>query len=72
MWIRTQNRKILFKPTEISVCLDEKTGKYELIAEWCPLGAYSTEDQAMRVMDMLHRKIDTESGVFQMPEDETE
>ena len=72
MWIRTQNKKALFRATEMIAYRDEQDGKYKIGYDGWDLGEYSTEDQVMRIMDAIHRKIDTESGVFQMPEDETE
>lgn len=76
MWIRSQNRKALFKVTEIVACLNEQDGKYELVCDGWLLGAYSTESQAMTILDKIHRNLDNElelnMDVFQMPEDETE
>lgn len=74
MWIRTQNKKALFKVTEIVACLNEQDGKYELVYDGWLLGAYSTESLAMTILDKIHRKLDNELelnlDVFQMPEDD--
>ena len=72
MWIRTQNRKALFRATEMIVCQNAKDGRYEIVYDGWTLGEYSTESQVMEILNEIQRKIDTESGVFQMPEDETE
>ena len=72
MWIRSQNKKALFRATEIIAYRDEQDGKYKIGYDGWDLGEYSTEDQVMRIMDEIQIKINTEFCVFQMPEDETE
>ena len=78
MWVRSQNKEVLADIKEITL----EDGKcdccvlgvsYSRIDEdkLLLLGVYSTEEKAMQVLDELQCRIArTESGVYQMPEDE--
>ena len=78
MWVRSQNKEVLADIKEITL----EEGKsdscvlgvsYSRIDEdkLLLLGVYSTEEKAMSVLDDLQCRITrTESGVYQMPEDE--
>ena len=80
MWVRTQNKCCLvdIKGCFIDDCYSYKF-KYVIVGmcglsaegnQWS-LGIYKTEEKAMSVLDDLQCRIArTESGVFQMPEDE--
>lgn len=52
MWIRSQDLAILVKANEI--CIENKTN---IRAEGSLIGEYSTEEKAMRVMDMIQKQI---------------
>ena len=86
MWIRSQNRHVLADIKEICLkevdnnIQTENGNEHYFIGyaspmmsngEWWYLGDYKTKEKAMSVLDDLQCRIaKTESGVFQMPEDE--
>lgn len=55
MWIRSQDRKTLLNASDFHV-----VSSYEgfgIISGLCALGYYSTEEKAMKVMDMIQNAI---------------
>lgn len=85
MWIRHQNKKMIYNiVNEIYVSSYNDT-KYAVYSNDYALGVYSTEEKAMKVLDMIEKQIisngtiyaHSTSGsgvrdynVFQMPKDE--
>ena len=82
MWVRSQDKCRLVDVKGCSIVRDHscKNLKFEIDGCICdssaeynqwPLGIYKTEEKAMSVLDELQCRIArSESGVFQMPEDE--
>lgn len=56
MWIRSQDRKILLKASAVHV-LSSSEG-FKIISRLYDLGYYSTEEKALKVMDMIHGRIE--------------
>ena len=81
MWVRSQDKKSLVnvKGCFISDYYSCKELKYEIVGmceslatcnQWS-LGIYKTEEKVMKILDELQYRIArSESGVYQMPEDE--
>lgn len=80
MWIRSQNKCHL---VDIKGCLiddDSWNDEYNIVGWMCAssiddnawvVGKYETKEKAMKVLDELQCRIArSESGVYQMPEDE--
>lgn len=82
MWIRSQDRKKLLNASDFHV-----VSSYEgfgIISGLSSLGSYSTEEKAMKVIDMIHSRIEKTTKyyeksfqftygseyVFQMPKDD--
>lgn len=75
MWVRSQRKSCL---VDIKGCFIDD--EYNIVGWMCEpsiddnkwtLGTYKTEEKAMSVLDVLQCRIArTESGVYQMPEDE--
>lgn len=72
MWIRSQDKKQLVNANDLYIAIRGKgycisTGKGN------DLGMYSSENEAIKVLDMIHRTLlsDLEMNldVFQMPQD---
>ena len=60
MWLRSQNKKVLINANNIRIISDSRS--YDIICdfyygEYYYLGEYSTEEKAMKVMDMIHNQI---------------
>ena len=56
VWIRSQDRTKLVDASELNICSSYKVvGIYAGINA---LGMYSTEEKAMKVMDMIHGRIE--------------
>ena len=55
MWIRSQDRKILLKASAVHV-LSSSEG-FKIISRLYDLGYYSTEEKALKVMDMIQNAI---------------
>lgn len=77
MWVRSQNKEILIDVKKILIRNDLicYKSKYCIVntnySKIILLGVYSTKEKAMSVLDDLQCRIArTESGVYQMPEDE--
>lgn len=82
VWIRSQDGKILSNVNNMYVRVIGKG--YAISSDKCVLGTYSTEEKAMKVMDMIHSRIERTTKyyekslqftygseyVFQMPEDD--
>lgn len=56
VWIRSQDGKILSNVNNMYVRVIGKG--YAISSDKCDLGKYSTEEKAMKVMDMIHRRIE--------------
>lgn len=70
MWIRTQEKKELVDVNYIRVYKENIRGFN--VANNILLGVYSTEEKALKVMDMLEKEIHLDAcqtRVFQMPQD---
>ena len=75
MWVRSQKKSCL---VDINGCFIDD--KYNIVGWMCEpsidynkwtLGTYKTEEKAMQVLDDLQCRIAiSESGVYQMPEDD--
>ena len=75
MWVRSQKKSCL---VDIKGCFIDD--KYNIVGWMCEplidynkwtLGTYKTEEKAMQVLDDLQCRIArSESGVYQMPEDD--
>lgn len=79
MWIRTQSKLRLIKCDNIVITKGTGMllGKYMIESNSIVLGAYSTEEKALKVLDMIEKRINDFScssivniPVFQMPQDE--
>ena len=85
MWIRNQCKRVLIDAKAIFICrvVDKDNSRiinytnrcqsysHESETDFPLLGVYSTEEKAMKVLDEWQCRIArSESGVFQMPEDE--
>ena len=76
MWIRSQNKEVLANIKAFNIIKNKE--KFWIIGylnsvsdNFIYLGKYKTEEKAMKVLDELQCRIArSESGVFQMPEDE--
>lgn len=73
MWIRSQNLYTLIKCERL--CIRKSVGRSHCIIgnECVVLGAYSTVDKALSVLDEIQRfiyHIDNLYATFQMPQDE--
>ena len=55
MWIRSQDRKTLSNVNNLYVRVIGKC--YAISSDKCDLGKYSTEEKAMKVMDMIQNAI---------------
>ena len=55
MWIRSQGRKTLLNASEFHIV--ERYGEFGVYAGAVVLGNYSTEEKAMKVMDMIQKQI---------------
>ena len=55
MWIRSQGRKTLLNASEFHIV--ERYGEFGVYAGAVVLGNYSTEEKAMKVMDMIESAI---------------
>ena len=76
MWVRSQNKEVLADIKAFNTIKNKEkfciTGYLNSISDKClSLGNYKTKEKAISVLDDLQGRIaKTESGVFQMPEDE--
>lgn len=58
MWIRSQNKKVLKQCTSLSIVNIEFSEDCMILADAITkLGTYSSEEKAMKVMDMIERKL---------------
>lgn len=76
MWVRSQNKEVLADIKAFDTNKNKEkfyiVGYLKSISDNCfSLGIYKTEEKAISVLDELQCRIArSESGVFQMPEDE--
>ena len=76
LWIRSQDKKRLIKPTELFITIGKQLyneeHNYIIMNEYeTTLGTYSTERQALDVLDEI-QKVIYQNIVYQMPEDKGE
>lgn len=55
MWIRSQHRKILLNADKIRVSKEHEVFRIYSVNSF--LGEYSTEQKALKVMDMIHSQL---------------
>lgn len=66
MWIRSQCLAILVKAKQI--CINDGT---DMWADGYLIGEYSTEEKALKVLDVIQKQIEYPyNEVFQMPADD--
>lgn len=66
MWIRSQNRKILTEVHDLEV-----DSGFKVWGSGMLVGKYSTEEKALKVIDMIEELIENQSGLtFYMPQDD--
>ena len=53
MWIRSQNRKVLKQCTSLSIVNIEFSEDCMIVDGFTKLGTYSSEEKAMKVLDMI-------------------
>ena len=76
MWVRSQNKEVLANIKAFNIIKDKEkfciTGYLNSVSDnFIYLGKYETKEKAMQVLDELQRRIaKSESGVYQMPEDD--
>ena len=82
MWIRSQDRNMLINESYFRIYKERKG--FSICSRIDVLGTYSTEEKAMKVIDMIHSRIEKTTKyyekslqftygseyVFEMPEDE--
>ena len=70
MWIRSQNKKILVDTNKIYIECDfldyDCNHKTYFIKGDCILGQYSTEEKALKVIDMMQIQISSRSESFEI------
>ena len=67
MWIRSQNKKILVDTNKIYIeCDSIYNHKTYFIKGDCILGQYSTEEKAMKVINMIQRQIVSRSESYEI------
>lgn len=71
MWIRSQDRAKLIDANEIHIELWADERSY-VISDNFVVASYSSEEKALKVMDMIHRHIVIEDDYipFEMPQDD--
>ena len=83
MWIRSQDKKTLIENKLFDVYQDLMEDGFAIQCSACVLGVYSTEEKALKVLDMIQREIEKleiakiEKGcvidyniIFKMPSDD--
>lgn len=79
LWIRSQDKEKLININEhfsieyTDVGMDKtqlKSIKYAIWGDNVKLGVYSTEEKALKVLDIIQNAILTDFIVFQMPQDD--
>ena len=71
MWVRSQDKTILVKSTNLLMIYDNGTYIIKSFIEkynYFDLGEYSTEEKALKVLDMIQDFIGL-NDVFQMPQE---
>lgn len=70
MIIRSQDKKSITTDLNLTIYEDDWTHKYEISnSVGVDLGEYSTEEKAIKVLDMICEKAFVQANVFQMPQD---
>lgn len=57
MWIRSQDKKTLIENKLFDIYQDLKEDDFVIQCSACILGVYSTEEKAMKVLDMIQKEI---------------
>lgn len=56
IWIRSQDRKMLMEVESLDVIEDYDSEMWEIVGEYT-LGAYSSEEKAIKVLDEIQKRI---------------
>ena len=64
MWIRSQDRKKLLNASDFHVVSSYEG--FEIISGLCALGTYSTEEKAMKIMNIIQRQIASRSESYEI------
>ena len=77
MWIKSQDKEILIKAVCIYLCGENHICASSVEGNRWYIGKYSTEEKALKVLDMIEKFINRSfmygyqlEGVFQMPQDD--
>ena len=71
MWIRSQNKEKLIKVVCIYLCGENHICASSVEYDRWYIGKYSTEEKALKVLDMIQKLINWQiEEVFQMPSDD--
>ena len=74
MWIRSQNKKALLNVSSIHILKDGDMSLMCCVVAGCDyeLGVYSTEEKALKVMDILQEEawVEKKAYVYEMPQDD--
>ena len=67
LWVRSQDRRALYKTSGFFIREEQykRKGKYIIEGNECWLGAYNTFERALEVLDEIHGCIQTNAG-FEM------
>lgn len=71
MLIRSQDKKCIANLDNTArITIDKTKGDvYQINAGYCPIAEYSTEEKAIKVLDMIQKDYERRWGAFQMPQD---
>ena len=71
MWIRSQNKELLRNVISIEIIKYESEKYTTIVGDGWDLGAYSSHEKALRVLDWIQNQIEYKNvKVHQMPQDE--
>lgn len=71
MWIRSQDKELLRNVNSIEIIKYEGEKYTTILGDGWNLGAYSTKEKALRVLDGIQNQIEYKNiEVHQMPQDE--
>lgn len=74
VWIRSQNKKALLNVSSIHILKDGDMSLMCCVVAGCDyeLGVYSTEEKALKVMDILQEEawVEKKAYVYEMPQDD--
>lgn len=69
MYIRSQNKRLLFNVTRIGLSPNDndKPNVFYIIVDGAVFGAYDTEKQAMEIMDEIQNNLVRGTTMYEMP-----